>query len=171
MVSRSCCVYSHVTVLPWNYHRTGTKASWNGKAMTMEIIKRGVMPLKMLQCNLLWKSACIYNNKGLISAKLCHMRIFTYSEQPLAPTGLCTVSKGLRPCWVFSVSMHMDLFWNWKHLLFPGLSWQPAQKAACFMFISAGRSQLLWSYLSSAKNINSNLTIFHPFLVFYYYYF
>lgn len=150
--SYSCCIYSYVSVLQWNYHKPGTKASCKWKSCAnRNNKKRRLAPNKC--CSVIAIKVCVFTvTKVSFLQKVGHMHIFTYCEQLPVPTGLCAARwgrvwflAGLRPCESFRVSTHMCLFRNWKQLLFPGLSWQPAQKAVCFMFINPGRSPALVS--------------------------
>lgn len=151
------------------------KQAVKGKAVPTEIIKREGMPPSECCSVIAIKSVHVFTKHLNVSflQSFSYVLIFASCEQPPVPTGLCTAQYlgdqflvGLRPCWVFSVLMHMYLFLNWKHLLFPGLSWQPVRKAVCFMFISPGRSPALVSLFVICQERQQKVaTIFHSFLI------
>lgn len=151
-----------MSVLPWNYHRTGTKANWNGKAMPMEIIKRGVMPLKMLQCNFYENLHVFTITKVsfLQNFAICiFLRTLSSPRQPQA-CALWVRDWGLAECSVFQCTWIFSGIEN----IFYSAGWAGSrhrrQPALCLSV--RGEVQFLWAYISSAKNTNSNLTIFHP---------
>lgn len=99
-MSYLCCMYSYMSILQWNYRKSGTIASckWKSRANRRKR-RRGHAPNKCCSVIAMKGRVCLHN-KGLISAKLLpYAYCYLLQAAASAPRPLHhRVSKGLVSC-------------------------------------------------------------------------